>query len=324
MDFGLYANFQAPAGTPVESLAEDMLAQTRAARDGGFDLLITGQHYLSDYEQLQIVPTLGRLAAEAGSMALGTGVLLLPLHHPVEVAEQMATLDAFADGVVVGVGSGYRDVEFDAFGIDKRERIGRMVEGIEIMNRLWTETDVTYEGEYYSLEGATITPRPEEKPTVWIGANHPRAVERAARIGDAWFANPQETVEELRERKVKYDAIRRERGRETGIPLFREAFVADSKEEALDVAGEHLAGKYQRYLDWGQGETVPDEFGGPLEQLAEECFLLGPPEEICAEIERYREVGVDRVVVRSMWPGLPREEAVRSIERLGDEVLPNV
>jgi hypothetical protein len=131
-------------------------------------------------------------------VAVGTGVLLLPLHHPVEVAEQMATLDAFAEGVVVGVGSGYRDIEFDAFGIDKRERIGRMVEGIEIMNRLWTETDVTYEGNYYSLDEATITPRPEEKPTVWIGANHPRAVERAARIGDAWFANPQETVEELK------------------------------------------------------------------------------------------------------------------------------
>ena len=324
MDVGLFANFQAPAGTPAESLAEDMLAQTRAAREAGFDLVVTGQHYLSDYEQLQVVPTLGRLAAEAGSMAVGTGVLLLPLHNPVEIAEQMATLDAFAAGVVVGVGGGYRDEEFDAFGVDKRDRVGRLVEGIEIMNRLWTETDVTYEGEFYSVEEATITPRPDEKPTVWVGANHPRAIERAARIGDAWFVNPQATVEEIRERKTKYDAIRRERGRDTGVPVFREAFVAPSREEALDAAGEYLAGKYQRYLDWGQGETVPDEFGGTLKDLAEECFLLGPPAEICEEVERYREVGVDRLVLRTMWPGLPREDAIRSIERIGDEVISNV
>lgn len=324
MDFGLFANFQAPAGTPADSLAEDMLAQTRAARDAGFDLVTTGQHYLSDYEQLQIVPTLGRLAAEAGSMRVGTGILLLPLHHPVEIAEQMATLDAFADGVVVGVGAGYRDAEFDAFGIPKRERAGRLAEGVKLMNRLWTETGVTFDGDFYDVEDATITPLPEEKPTVWIGANHPRAIERAARIGDAWFVNPQETLADLRESKERYDEIRRDLGRDTGVPIFREAFVADSREEALDVAGDHLAGKYQRYLDWGQGETVPGEFGGALEELAEECFLLGPPAEICEEIDRYREAGVDCVVVRSMWPGLPREDAVASIRRFGDEVIPNV
>jgi len=324
MEFGLFANFQAPAGTPADSLAEDMLAQTRAAREAGFDLVTTGHHYLSDYEQLQIVPTLGRLAAEAGSMRVGTGILLLPLHHPVEIAEQMATLDAFADGVVVGVGAGYRDAEFDAFGVHKRERAGRLAEGVTLLNRLWTETDVTFDGEFYEVEDATITPLPDEKPTVWVGANHPRAIERAARIGDAWFVNPQETLDELREHKGIYDEIRHEAGTDAGVPIFREAFVADSREEALEVAGDHLAGKYQRYLEWGQGDTVPGEFGGALEELAEECFLLGSPAEICAEIDRYREAGVECVVARSMWPGLDREAAVESIRRFGDEVVPNV
>ncbi|MFB6068949.1 MAG: LLM class flavin-dependent oxidoreductase [Halobacterium sp.] len=327
MDFGLFVNVQAPAGTPPDDLADDLLAQTEAARDSGFDLVTAGQHYLSDYVQLQLIPMLSRMTAVSGSMRVGTGIVLLPLHHPVEIAEQLTTLSAFCDGVVAGVGAGYRDVEFESFGVPKSERAGRLTEGVQLMNRLWTEEHVTFDGQFYSVDGVSITPRPDEKPDVWVAANARRAVERAARIGDAWFVNPHATMTEIREQKRHYDEVREERGEHTDVPVFREAFVAPTHEEAVSVARDHLESKYQRYIDWGQDEAMEDEtdLHRPFEELAEDRFILGTPEEACAEIERYEEeLDASDVVLRVCWPGMDNDRAIECIERIGDEVIPYV
>jgi alkanesulfonate monooxygenase SsuD/methylene tetrahydromethanopterin reductase-like flavin-dependent oxidoreductase (luciferase family) len=327
MDFGLFVNVQAPQGSSPSALADDLLAQTEAARDVGFDTVTAGQHYLSDYVQLQIMPMLARMTAVSGSMRVGTGIVLLPLHHPVEIAEQLTTLSALCDGVVAGVGAGYRDVEFESFGIPKSERAGRLAEGIELMNKLWTEEDVTFDGQFYSVDGVTITPRPEEKPPVWVAANARRAVERAARIGDAWFVNPHATIAEIREQKRHYDAVREERGEDTEVPVFREAFVAPTRDEAVATAREYLEAKYQRYIDWGQDEAMEDQddLHRPFEELAEDRFILGTPEEACAEIERYEEeLNASEVVLRVCWPGMDNEKAIECIERIGDEVAPYV
>ena len=327
MKFGLFCNPQAPAGEDPGELAGELIDQTRAAREAGFDLVTSGQHYLADYVQLQLVPLLGRLAAESGDMAVGTGIVLLPLHHPVEIAEQAATLDALADSAVVGVGAGYRDVEFESFGVPKRERGPRLAEGIELMDRLWTEESVTYDGEYYAVEDVSICPRPEEKPPVWVAANSKPAVERAARLGDAWFVNPHATIAEIREQKRFYDEVRGERGEDTAVPIFREAFVAGTHEAAVETAREHLASKYQRYTEWGQDEAMEDaeDLHRPFDDLAEDRFVLGTPEEACEAIERYEsELDVDQVVLRVAWPGLDNERALECIELIGDEVVPNV
>lgn len=327
MQYGLFLNAQAPVDDDPTSLVDGLVAQTRAARDAGFDLISVGQHYVADYVQLQLVPLLGRLAPEAGDMTLSSGILLQPLHHPVEIAEQFTTIRALGNEVVVGVGAGYRDAEFDAFGIPKRERAGRLHEAVELMNRLWTEEEVTYDGQFYSVEDVTICPQPPEKPPVWIAGNARPAVDRAARIGDAWFAPPHSTVSEVADFKSEYDAVRTERGADTGIPIFREAFVADTREEALETAGDYLEDKYRRYLEWGQGESMESgaELDRPFADLAEDRFLIGTPEDVAAEAERYEEeLDVSHLVLRVQWPGLPYDDAVECIERLGDDVLPAV
>ena len=259
MKFGLFINPQAPAGTDPSSLADDLVGMTRAAREADFDLVTTGQHYLADYVQLQLVPLLGRLSAESGSMTVGSGIVLLPLHHPIEIAEQMTTVGALADDVFVGVGAGYRDVEFESFGVPKRERARRLHEGIDLMNRLWTEESVTFDGEFYSVDDVGICPRPDDKPDVWVAANARKAVERAARVGDTWFVNPHATISEIRELKEGYDAVCEEEGKDTTVPVFREAFVAPTHEEAVDTARDYLWDKYQRYIQWGQDEAMEDK-----------------------------------------------------------------
>lgn len=328
MDVGLWLTPQAPAKGDPAALASGLLSQAETAREAGLDLLSTGQHYLTEYVQLQLVPLLSRLTAVSGNMTVASGVVLLPLHHPVELAEQFATLDALADGpVVCGVGAGYRDREFDAFGVSKGERAGRLREGVDLLCRLWTEESVTYDGEFYAVTDAAITPRPTEPPPVWVAANARPAVERAARIGDAWFVNPHASLPELREVKRAYDAVRREQGADTAVPVFREVFVAPTTDEAVETARPFLADKYDRYLNWGQDEAMddPESLHGSFTDLAADRFLLGTPAEVCAEIERYREaLDASHLVCRVHWPGMTHDRAKACIELLGDEVAPNL
>ncbi|MFB6169898.1 MAG: LLM class flavin-dependent oxidoreductase [Haloarculaceae archaeon] len=326
MEFGLFVNTQQSTGGDPAELVDELVSHTRRARESGFDLVMTGQHYLTTDDKLQTIPVLSRLAAEAGSMAVGTGVLLLPLHHPVEVAEQLTTLDAIADRAILGVGAGYRDTEFEGFGVPKAERAARLEEGVELVERLWTEESVTYEGDHYRVEDATINPRPPEKPPVWVGANVTSAVERAARIGDRWFVGPQATLPTIRERKEPYDRIREADGRSTAVSVLREAFVAETHERAMDLVRDALEYKYRHYRANDLDDAMEDDsFSLDLEALAEDQFLVGTPAEVCAELERYeRECEVDTVLLRMHWPGLDHDLTRASIELAGDEVLPNV
>jgi alkanesulfonate monooxygenase SsuD/methylene tetrahydromethanopterin reductase-like flavin-dependent oxidoreductase (luciferase family) len=324
MDLGLFCNRQGAGDQSASDVFDGLVAQTRTARDAGFDLIAAGQHFLPDYPQLQTVPTLSRLAAEAGSMDLATGVLLLPFHHPVAVAEDLATLDAISDGdVVAGVGAGYRDVEFDAFGIPKAERVPRLVEGIRLLRKLLAEEDVTFDGKYYAVEGATTSPRPVSSPPIWLAANATPAVERAARIADAWFVNPHATMDEIAAQKTRYDEIRRERDRDTAVPLFREAFVAETTDEAVETARKYLEPKYERYLAWGQDEAMEDEtdLHQSFEDLRRDRFLLGSPAEVAEQLETWGdEIDASHAILRMNWPGMPAERTCRSIELLADAI----
>jgi alkanesulfonate monooxygenase SsuD/methylene tetrahydromethanopterin reductase-like flavin-dependent oxidoreductase (luciferase family) len=217
--FGLGLSVQHLPEDPQAVRFREHVEQVRLARAVGFSSVWASQHYLSDpFTYFQPIPTLARLAADARGMILGTGVLLLPLLHPVDVAEQLATLDVIADGrLVFGVGLGYRDVENLAFGHDPKQRVGRFEESLEVVERLWRGEPVDYEGRYFTLRGARISMRPMQspRPPVWLAANGDAGVRRAARLGDAWLMNPHADPGDARAPAgaVQSDAAR---GRPTG------------------------------------------------------------------------------------------------------------
>jgi alkanesulfonate monooxygenase SsuD/methylene tetrahydromethanopterin reductase-like flavin-dependent oxidoreductase (luciferase family) len=329
MKYGLFVNPQAPSSEAPESLADGMISMAKAASDIGFDHVSSGQHYLSDFTQIQLLPYLARLTGEVDIDELSTGAVVLPLQQPVDLAEQIATIDAMHDGKThLGVAAGYRDVEFENFGIPKSQRAPRLTEAIEIISQLLTEREVTYDGKFYSVTDATLPFRPDGEIPIWIAANADVAVERSARISDGWFVNPHSTVSEIVQQKQDiYDPVREEAGEDTGVPVIRETFVAPTREEAVDVARKYLEQKYQRYVEWGQDEAMEDdtELSQPFDRLAEDRFLLGTPEEVAAEIQRYKdELNPSHMMFRLQWPGLSYDRSIECIELIGDEVIPNV
>ncbi|HEU4367243.1 MAG TPA: LLM class flavin-dependent oxidoreductase [Methylomirabilota bacterium] len=331
MQLGLALSVQhRPEDSQAARFAEHV-EQVRLARAVGFVSVWASQHYLSDpFTYFQPLPTLGRMAAEAEGMTLGTGVLVLPLHQPVDLAEQLATLDVITGGrLVVGVGLGYRDAENEAMGTDPRARVGRFVEGLEALERLWSGEPVNYQGRHFTLREARISmpPLQRPRPPVWLAANTDAGVRRAARLGDAWLMNPHTTLVALERQLALFRETRRAEGRPPAhaVPLIRECCVAPTAAAARAAGGPFLDEKYGAYRSWAQDQALPadDRWSPQFEELARDRFLLGDPAAIAEEIARYRErLGVTALIVRVQWPGMAQADVLRSIRLLGEQVLP--
>ena len=326
MRLGLFLSSQGAPGADPREVAAEQVALVRAARDAGFATVLAPQHFLAgDVPMLQPVPLLGRLAGEAGGMRIGTGVLLLPLLNPVEVAEVAATLCALAPaGVAIGVGMGYRAVEDAAFGV-ARERVRSFTARLAAVRGLLDGRDVTAEGPGFRLDRARLAVAPASPPAIWMAANRDAAVRRAARLADTWLVNPHATVATLERQATLFRA---ERGGEPAeLPVVREACVAPTDEAALAAAGPHLAGKYATYLDWGQGDAMPagDDLRRGFEELRAGRFVIGSPATAAAQLRELRDrLGATEAILRVSWPGLPIENALRSVQLLGEEVAPRL
>jgi alkanesulfonate monooxygenase SsuD/methylene tetrahydromethanopterin reductase-like flavin-dependent oxidoreductase (luciferase family) len=331
MKLGIFVTNQNPLGTDMVAALEEQYVMTRLARDRGWDAVATGQHYLSEgMSQLQLIPFLARLAAEAGDMMGVAGVLLLGLHNPVEVAECIGSLDAIWRGnFVFGIGLGYRDVEFDAFKVPKGHRVRRFEQGLEIVKRLWTEDKVSVDTDVCTLSNVTLTCRPVQQPhpPIWIAANNDNAVRRAARLGDAWFVNPHTTMVEIKRQMALYREELRSVGKPTPrvVPLIKEIYCAKDRKSALELAGPYLAAKYKAYASWGQDAVLPggDTFQQPFESLLRDRFVRGSPEECWEQLRPcWEELGANFLFLRTQWSGMPLGHALASMRLISDEILP--
>src|SRR5438046_7286532 len=166
MQLSLIVRGQQPPGD-IAGHQRDDLELVRRAEKVGFDGIVKGSHYSAHpFQSVQQIPFLAYAAAIAPRLRLICGLVLLPLHKPLDLAEQLATLDVMSGGkLVFGCGIGYRDVEFKAFGARRTESGKRFEECLEAIRRLWTEEFVTKTGSHFELDGATCTVKPLQKPT---------------------------------------------------------------------------------------------------------------------------------------------------------------
>ena len=333
MKIGIFLTSQQPIGADMISALENQYAMTRLARDRGWDAVATGQHYLTEgVRQIQLVPMLARLAAEAGEMTGIAGILLAGLHNPVQVAETIASLDAIWRGnFVFGIGLGYRDVEFDAFNVPRGQRVRRFEECIALVKRLWTEDAVAAETDVCTLKGVTLTARPIQRPypPIWVAANSDAAVRRAARIGDTWFINPHAKTSAIKMQMAIYRDELATVGKPFPrvLPFFKEIFCAKDMATALEMAGPYLSEKYKTYAQWGQDAVLPgnDSFRQSFEALLRDRFIIGSPEDCYEQLRPcWEEVGANFLVLRTNWSGMPVGHSLSSMRLISDELLPTL
>src|SRR5688500_3633957 len=206
IEFGSY-----PADLDPAEVCRQTSQRAQVAYKNNFEGLFSAQHFLTgpDAAILQSIPLLAYLAGQVPGMYLGTSIFLLPLHHPVMVAEYISTLDNLSGGkVLFGVGQGYRDSEFNSFGIDKRERRGRLVEGLEVIRQLWSGEAVTFHGKFFHLDKVISRPTPMQRPgpPILMGADRVKSVARVPKVGDHWIASRRHSKSFLREALPEYKA----------------------------------------------------------------------------------------------------------------------
>ena len=322
---------QQPRGGDMRETLRDIVRWVRLSRDLGFEYLLCGQHFLAEpYEYLQPLPLLARLAEEAGDMRLGA-TLLLPLHHPVALAELTATVDVITGGrLIVAAGRGYREVEYAAFGVTAAEAASRMVECVHCLRGLWSGEPFTCEGRHYRLREATIGILPVQRPhpELWISANADAAVTRAARLGLPWNINVHADLATIERQVRAYREAARLAGHDPDVllPMGRELYCAPTREQALEEAGRYLYDKYQTYASWEQDRALPGaaSFRVELAELARDRFIVGSPVECAEELSRYAPLGIGQVHLRMSWPGMPAELSRRSLELFAAEVIPRL
>ncbi len=334
MQFGIMMRGQFPQGDAVADRFGEMLAQARLAETLGYDSITKGAHYSTHpLQDLQQVPFLARIAAEAPSLRLNTGVLLLPLHKPLDVAEQLGTLDIMTNGkLIFGCGVGYRDVEFKAFGTTRRARARRFEENLTAIKRLWTEETVTMKGSHFELEDASCSAKPVQQPhpPIWIGGSADPVIKRAARMGTCLYIGPNDRLDAVADQVETYKRALDEADKPfpEEFPFRREVFVAPTREEAYRIAKEPIMTKYKAYHAWGLGRSRPDaedELGQPFEELLKDRFFIGSPDDVAEQMIKFsKRVGMNHVVMSMHWPGLEISRSMETMQIIAEEVFPRV
>lgn len=325
ISFGLWYDFRNPASTGRSDaeLYAGVLEHIRYAERLGFDNIWTSEHhFIDDAYSPSLLPICAAIAAQTTRVRIGTNVLLLPLHDPIRIAEDAATVDVISNGRFdLGVAVGYKLEEFEAFGIDRGTRAGRIEEAIQVLRGAWSPGPFSLHGRYYQYDNVDVTPKPVQQPSpLWIGGFVEPAVRRAARLGDGLLAAANVIPTFMEEWEAG--------GREGTPPIALSlpwAQIAEDPEKAWQEVREGVLHRQNNYAHWftaaGMGlfREIPED--------PEEVRRANP--DIVVTPERAREL-VDRIVGSApvthlywwaMPPGMAPKASYESMELFSRTVL---
>jgi len=324
MRFGIILSGDSPPEQSRQQALAELLLKARTARDAGFHSLWVGPGYLHNSWHASVL--LARVAAEAPGLELGL-VGILPLYHPVELAEQLATLDVICGGrLTLAAAIGWRDFQFRAFEVPQEQRLSRFLEVLEVMQQLWTQPRLTHKGKHFQLDDLPGAGAPLQRPypKLLIAANLDPGIRRAARLADGWLVSSRATFTTVQRQMELYHASLQSTGRSGYVAAWREMYVAESRASAISTIRPSVEWLYRDRAALGHNRMLPeaDRIDVPFEQVLEGRFILGSPAECMAEVARYGAIGVDEIIMRCQWPGLAVEHTLQAIQRFGRDVLP--
>jgi probable F420-dependent oxidoreductase len=254
----------------------------------------------------EVMTTLAAIAARTTRLKFGPSVVVLPYRTPVVAAKEMATVDWLSQGRLfpaVGVGVELPR-EFDASGVPFAERGRRTDEAIRVMRLLWTQDEVTFQGDFYKLDRVSIFPKPwQTPPPIWIGGKSEAAMRRTARLGDGWIPSFI-TPDEMRAGVQKVHDLAAAAGRRVPEDHFGTLInyaIADSEATALALA--------QPYVPRGRVD----------EATMRQCTAFGPAGRLIEKVEEYVKAGTSKFILR---PLCPPDQMLEQLALVGEQVCP--
>ncbi len=333
MKLGIYSSIaNPPRGDDLDRCVDEVIAEARLAEQAGFDSCFFGEHHQDKDGFLPsplIVATV--VACHTQSLRVGTSVILLPLHHPVRVAEDVVTLDLVSKGrVTLGVGLGYQTADFQAFDVPINERVGRLEEGVEVIRRCWEGQPFSFHGKHFRLDEVQVRPAPYQQPAppLWIGASTSPGARRAGALADGFVSTPSTALDTTVTLIDGYREAAAAAGREAQVVLMRDAWVASSRAEAERVYGPEVMAAYKYYWKAGLPEFrgIESESELTLDRIAPDRLVLGDPEECLSDFHRWKEAtGAELCLLRLRHAhsgGPPHQQIMNAISLFGERVIP--
>lgn len=326
MKFGLFTvfdNYSDRNPRTAEQLLYEILDQTEFADTLGFDSVWYAEHHFSEYGILTSPHMLITAAAHRTKrIRLGVSIVSLPFHNPIRVAEDYALADVFCNGRLnLGLGSGYLPHEFAGFNVDGKDKAHRFNDALAVIEKAWTGEVFSHQGEYYQFRDVQLKLLPkQDKVPLWIGALRPQGVKYVGQMGYNIMGVPYvaaNSIEELRQIIDDFKTSYCEAGHDQSkinIPLALHTYVAETREEAIETAREHL-NLYLATRQYGKGAQFED-------LQAREQLLIGTPDEVIDMIRKYRSIGMDHVMMLMNFGGLPHEKVMKSMELVAKHVMP--
>ncbi len=273
-------------------------ADARKAEELGYEFVCTGEHV---FFYGPIGNGLIQLAAAAGAtekINLISAITLVPLYPPALLAKQVATLSLVSGGrfhLGVGVGGEFAK-EFEAIGVPVEERGARTNEALEILQKLYAEETVTFDGPFTNLPGVSFAPRPSPPPPVWISGRSEAAMRRCARFGNGWLPYMY-TPEKLQESRDQIATFAAEYDRDEPIKsgLFIFFAVHEDRETAIEMAATRLSKQYNQ----------------DFSELVHRYALAGNPDDCIARLKEYIDAGAQTILLNSACPADHMEENER-------------
>jgi alkanesulfonate monooxygenase SsuD/methylene tetrahydromethanopterin reductase-like flavin-dependent oxidoreductase (luciferase family) len=332
MEFGLLYDLRNPRAweIPAADLYAETLDHIQAAEALGFPLVwLTEHHFIDDGYLPSVLTMAAAVAARTSRVTIGTNVLLLPLHHPLRVAEDAAVVDALSRGRLrLGLGLGYKLEEFGAFQVGRRTRAGRMEEGIQILRGAWGPGPFSFEGRHYRFRDVDVTPKPPQGASlpIWLAGRTEAPVRRAAQYADGLIAvGSPELWEMYRKARAEF--------RRTGplnLAAFAPSWPSPDPGGAWEAMGAHVRYRGQHYGRWyGAAGDLPSdrawlariEAGDDL-GAAQRTFRAPP--DVIQEVRASAAAGVTSLVYFATFPGLRPSATLPLLECLAKEVMPHV
>ena len=283
------------AGGPVE--VAKLRAFLQRAEDLGFESAWVVEQVLGSLASLEPVELLAYASACTSRLRLGTAVLLTALRSPVHLAKSLATLDHLSSGrLIVGVGLGGNPKIYPAFGFGPERRVARFVEGLEVMRRLWTEPGVTFAGQFFRLDGATMMPKPLQQPhpPLWFGAHHPDALRRAVVLAAGFMGAGSASTATFAEEAVLLRRLCGESSRDPAtLDVGKRVYMAIDRDR--DRAGRRLAQWFGAF------------YGRPA--LAAEVSVWGSSDEVAEGLRAVVAAGARLLMLNPVFDELEHLEA---------------
>lgn len=330
--------------TSFSDIYESEVALAEAAAANGYDSAwVAEHHFASDGYIPSPFTVAGAVAARTPGIEIGIGIAIAPFYEPLRLAEDAVAVDHLAaargGNCTVGLGIGYRDLEFKGFGIPKAERVPRLLDTIDVCRGAWRDEPMSFDGRVFSYPEVNVTPKPTQGIKLLVGAVAEDGIRRAARRGDGWIAPPGWPRDRLTTKLEILQEALREVDRDPSdfdVYLMQYLFVhEDGAEAAWETIREPYTYVRKKYLEYFSASTdsdldlTPAEIEDKVDDFVDTWrshVILGTPAAVTSELEAYADAwpGELHMILDSHYPGMAFETAEESVGLFGREVLPQL